>query len=97
MVVGFFYKHDQFPNTGIVDVDCGTFFLLGFAWSSCVSSPSLSLMSGLGGGGVGGRWPEALARPAMSTSYFPGPPSLMSRRIVSSGGGGAGGGGGVGE
>lgn len=50
-------------------------------------------MTGLGGGGVGGRWPDALARVAISTSYFSGPPSLISSRIVLSGCGGGGGGG----
>ena len=74
-----------------------TFFRLGLGWSSWVSSPSLSLMSGLGGGGVGGRWPEALASAAISTSYFSGPPSLISSRTVSSGCGGGGSGGGVAE
>ena len=93
----FFLTTRSDSRRGYFGVSQPTFLRLGFAWSSWVSSPSLSLMSGLGGGGVGCRWPEALARAEISTSYFSGPPSLMSRRTVVSGCGGGGGGGGVGE
>lgn len=73
------------------------FLFFGLLPSSPSSSLSLESAFLCTRGGVGARWPVALASCAMFTSYASGPPNLISSRIVCKRGGGGGGGEGEGE